>query len=309
MNILLLGRFGQVGWELERSLSCLGEVTALGREDADLTNEDQIRAVVRSLRPSVVINAAAYTAVDQAELEPDLAFRVNAHAPGVLAEEVARLNGWLVHYSTDYAFDGTKPKPYDEQDRADPLSAYGRSKLAGEEAIRAAGAKFLIFRCSWIYASRRTNFALSILKQAIDGGELRVINDCFGSPTAAPLVADVTAHALRCILKDTDRTDLSGVYHLAASGVTNWFEYASFLIERAKDLGIPANPSQISAITEREFAALARRPLNSRFDTTKVRKAFGIDLPNWQCGVERFLHDVASALMLFPSIRELEKKQ
>jgi dTDP-4-dehydrorhamnose reductase len=308
MNILLLGKYGQVGWELQRALGRLGPLVPLGRSEADLTDEDQIRRVIRAIRPSVIVNAAAYTAVDQAERETDLAFQVNARAPRILAEEIADLNGWLVHYSTDYVFDGTKSAPYDEQDQPVPLSVYGRSKVAGEEAIREIGGHHLIFRCSWIFASRRTNFALSILKQAIDQDRLRVIDDCFGAPTGAALVADITALALRNVFDGMSRTNLSGVYHLAASGVTNWLEYASFLVEGARDLGFPAKPARIAGISELDYAAPAKRPLNSRFDTTKIRTTFGIELPNWQAGVERFLHEIAGPFALFPSLRPRKRR-
>ena len=306
MNILILGKYGQIGWELQRALGPLGSVVALDRNGADLTNEMQLRQVVRALRPSIIVNAAAYTAVDQAERETELAYQVNARAVKILAEEAIQLNAWLVHYSTDYVFDGREPEPYDELDSPQPLNAYGQSKLAGDEAIRAIGGKYLILRCSWIYASRRTNFALSVLKQAQERDSIKVIHDCVGAPTGAPLVADVTALALRRILESGLTADISGVYHLAAGGVTTWHEYASFLVAGAKRLGMPVrlNLSRIERISEQDYGSPAKRPLNSCFDTSKIRRTFGVELTDWQTGAERFLHEIVMPLRTFSPLHD-----
>jgi dTDP-4-dehydrorhamnose reductase len=301
MTILLFGRSGQIGWELQRALRTLGPVVALGRRDADFTREEQLRETIRAHRPSFIVNAAAYTAVDQAESEAELAYSVNARAVQVIAEEAAALNSWLVHYSTDYVFDGDKAEPYNELDAVRPLSVYGKTKLAGEDAVRAVGGRHLIFRCSWIYASRRSNFPLSILKLALERDHIRVIDDCFGAPTGAPLVADVTAFALRRIMDGGLNVDVSGDYHLATAGSTTWHDYASFLVEGARRLGMPVrlDVANIGRISERDYGAPARRPLNSRFDTSKLRQTFGIDLMNWQIGIERFLQEIGTPLTLF----------
>ncbi len=303
MTILILGRYGQIGWELQRALSLMGSVVALDRQHADLTNEKQLRQVIRSLRPSFIVNAAAYTAVDEAERETELAYQVNARAVKILAEEAQQLNAWLVHYSSDYVFDGREPGPYDELVSPKPLNAYGQTKLAGDEAIHAIGGKYLIFRCSWIYASRRTNFALSVLKQAQQRDNIKVIHDCMGAPTSAPLVADVTALALRQIQQSGLAADISGVYHLAAGGITNWHEYASFLVAGAKRLGMPIrlDLSNIERISEHDYGSPARRPLNSRFNTSKISRTFGVVLADWKTGAERFLHEVVTPLTTFSS--------
>ncbi|MDO9323192.1 MAG: dTDP-4-dehydrorhamnose reductase, partial [Pseudomonas sp.] len=235
MKILLLGKNGQVGWELQRSLAPLGELLALDSKSTaycgDLNNLPGIAATIRSFAPHVIVNAAAYTAVDKAESEPAQAQRINAEAVAVLAHEAQQLGAWLVHYSTDYVFDGSGATPWQETAAVGPLSVYGTSKLAGELAIQASGCKHLIFRTSWVYAARGNNFVKTMLRLAQERDSLNVIADQFGAPTGAELLADVTAHALRCVQQ---QPELAGLYHLAAAGETNWYSYARFVLEQAK---------------------------------------------------------------------------
>ncbi|SER35345.1 dTDP-4-dehydrorhamnose reductase [Azotobacter beijerinckii] len=296
MRILLLGKNGQVGWELQRALAPLGEVVALDRHGeqglcGDLADLDGLTATLRALDPDVIVNAAAYTAVDKAENEPELALRINGEAPGVLAREAARLGAWLVHYSTDYVFDGSGEQPWREDAPTGPLSVYGRSKLAGEAAIAASGARALVFRTSWVYAARGGNFAKTMLRLARERDQLRVIADQIGAPTGAELIADVTAHALRQVLGSADASPLGGVYHLAAAGETSWFDYARFVLLQTEQAGevLKVGHEQIEAIPTSAYPTPAQRPLNSRLDTTKLQETFGLHLPNWQDGVARML--------------------
>lgn len=306
MKILLLGREGQVGWELQRSLAPLGEVVALGRDPAgnprglcgDLTQLDELAATVRQVAPQVIVNAAAHTAVDKAESETDLAHTINALAPGVLALEAQQLGAWLVHYSTDYVFDGGGDAPWRESDPTGPLSVYGSSKLDGERAV-AQCSKHLIFRTSWVYAARGGNFARTMIRLAQTRELLQVINDQFGAPTGADLLADVTAHAIRQAMR-TDAAEaevLAGVYHLAAAGCTTWFEYAKHvlaLVERAQ----PATQliaKEVRPVATSAFPTAAKRPHNSRLDTTKLQTTFGLHLPQWQDGVARMLSEIEIA--------------
>jgi len=296
MRILLLGKNGQVGWELQRALAPLGEVIALDRHGGqglcgDLADLEGLVATLRMLNPEVIVNAAAYTAVDKAESEPELALRINGEAPGLLAREAARMGAWLVHYSTDYVFDGSGEQPWREEAPTGPLSTYGRSKLAGEAAIAAHGAKALVFRTSWVYAARGGNFAKTMLRLARERDQLRVIADQIGAPTGAELIADVTAHALRQALGSTNGASLGGVYHLAAAGETSWFDYARFVLQQAEQAGeaLKVGAEQVEAIPTSAYPTPAQRPLNSRLDTTKLRETFGLHLPNWQDGVARML--------------------
>ncbi|MDV7209624.1 dTDP-4-dehydrorhamnose reductase [Azotobacter beijerinckii] len=296
MRILLLGKSGQVGWELQRALAPLGDVVALDRHGeqglcGDLADLDGLTATLRALDPDVIVNAAAYTAVDKAESEPELALRINGEAPGVLAREAARLGAWLVHYSTDYVFDGSGEQPWREDAPTGPLSVYGRSKLAGEAAIVASGARALVFRTSWVYAARGGNFAKTMLRLARERDQLRVIADQIGAPTGAELIADVTAHALRQVMGSADASPLGGVYHLAAAGETSWFDYARFVLLQAEQAGeaLKVGHGQIEAIPTSAYPTPAQRPLNSRLDTTKLQETFGLHLPNWQDGVARML--------------------
>lgn len=292
MKILLLGKNGQVGWELQRALAPLGEVIALDRsEGADLANPEALVAKVREVAPQVMVNAAAYTAVDKAESEQELALAINAHAPGLLAQESKRLNAVLVHYSSDYVFDGSGDTPRTEDAATGPLSIYGRSKLQGEEAIRASGCQHLILRTSWVYAARGGNFAKTMLRLAAEREQLKVIADQIGAPTGADLLADITAQMLA---PTRARPELSGTYHAVAGGETSWHAYAQYVIEFARARGqvLRVAPDQVLPIPTRDYPAPAQRPLNSRLSTAKLQAAFGLRLPHWQQGVERMLMEI-----------------
>lgn len=291
MKILLLGKNGQVGWELQRSLAVLGEVVALDRHVADglcgdLTDLAGLARTVRLVQPQIIVNAAAHTAVDKAENEPELAHTINALAPGVLAREAAALNATLVHYSTDYVFDGSGTVPWKETDATAPLSVYGRTKLEGERAIVASGCQHLILRTSWVYGARGSNFAKTMLRLAAEREQLNVIDDQIGAPTGADLLADVTAHALR-----HPAPVPSGVYHVAAAGETSWHGYARFILQQAQVAGwaLKVGPQQVLAIPSSAYPTPAKRPHNSRLDTSRIRRTFGLNLPHWQDGVARML--------------------
>lgn len=294
MKILLLGKNGQVGWELQRSLAPLGELIALDRHtvdglSGDLSDLDALRATIRQVKPDVIVNAAAYTAVDKAESEQELADRVNGKASQVMAEEAASLNAWLVHYSTDYVFSGEGSVPWLETDAVNPVNYYGASKLAGEQAIIASGCKHLIFRTSWVYAARGNNFAKTMLRLAKDRESLSVICDQIGAPTGADLIADVTASAIQQV---RNRNELGGLYHLAATGEISWHGYASHVIEFAKANGEQLAVTSITPIDTTAYPTPARRPLNSRLNTQKLRDNFSLHLPDWQSGVTRMLREV-----------------
>ena len=296
MRILLLGCKGQVGWELQRSLAPLGELLSCdfdtpGELKADFSDPAALAALVRRVQPQLVVNAAAHTAVDKAEGEPDLARAINATAPGIIAREAAAAGALLVHYSTDYVFDGSGSSPRDEDAPTGPLSVYGHTKLEGEELIRASGCRHLILRTSWVYAARGGNFARTMLRLAAERDSLRVIDDQIGAPTGAELLADVTAHAARRVLAEPA---LAGSYHCVACGETNWFDYARFVIEwaRAQGQSIRVAPDAILPIPTRAYPTPATRPLNSRLATDKLQQAFGLTLPRWQVGVERMLTEI-----------------
>ena len=296
MKILLLGKNGQVGWELQRSLAPLGELVAPGRSDADLcgdlSNLDGLARTVQAVRPDVIVNAAAHTAVDRAESEPELTHTLNALAPGVLACEAAKIGALLVHYSTDYVFDGSGNRPWTEIDTPAPLSVYGHSKLEGERLIQAACPQHLIFRTSWVYAARGTNFAKTMLRLAQERERLTVINDQFGAPTGAELIADITAHALRqCLRQPHD----AGLYHLTASGETSWHGYANQVLacSRLMHSAIKIKATKVVPVPSSAFATAARRPLNSRMDTQKLQGTFGLALPKWEQGLGRMMGELA----------------
>lgn len=290
MKILLLGKNGQVGWELQRSLAPLGELIALDRDSGgDLSDLDALRIAIRQVKPDIVVNAAAYTAVDKAESETELADRVNGHASRVMAEEVASLGGWLIHYSTDYVFSGDGSTAWQETDPVAPVNHYGASKLAGEQAICASGCKYLIFRTSWVYSARGNNFAKTMLRLAKDRETLSVIADQMGAPTGAELIADVTALAIRQVMQ---RPELAGLYHLAAGGEVSWHGYASHVIEFAQDNGEQLAVTAVNPIETTAYPTPARRPLNSRLNTQKLRDNFSLHLPDWQSGVTRMLREV-----------------
>jgi dTDP-4-dehydrorhamnose reductase len=291
MNILLLGKNGQVGWELQRALAPLGALVALDFPEADFSQPESLRAIVRRAQPAVIVNAAAHTAVDRAESEPELARALNATAPGVLAQEAQASGAWLVHYSTDYVFDGSGDAPRDEDAPPAPLSVYGRTKLEGEELIRASGCRHLILRTSWVYAARGGNFAKTMLRLAAERERLTVVADQFGAPTGADLLADVTVHALRSALRDAS---VGGTYHAVAAGETTWHAYARLVIEwaRARGHAIKVAPEAIEPVPSSAFPTPAQRPRNSRLDTTKLQRTFGLVMPPWQQGVERMLAEV-----------------
>ena len=295
MKILLFGKNGQVGWELQRSLAPLGELVALGADSqelcGDFTDLEGIARTVRAVAPDVIVNAAAYTAVDKAESEPELAHTINALAPGVLAQEALRGNAWLINYSTDYVFDGSGDKPWLETDTTAPLSVYGATKLEGEQLIQQSGCQHLIFRTSWVYGARGGNFAKTMLRLAQQRDTLTVINDQIGAPTGADLLADITAHAI-CTAKT--RAELSGLYHLVAGGETSWHGYASFVLNFARRAGVTlkVSPDAIQAVPTSAFPTPAKRPLNSRLDTKKLQHSFDLNLPLWQNGVERMLTEI-----------------
>ncbi|MGE1084319.1 dTDP-4-dehydrorhamnose reductase [Pseudomonas shirazensis] len=299
MKILLLGKNGQVGWELQRALAPLGEVIALDRKSAsglcgDLADLDGLVATVRQLAPDLIVNAAAYTAVDLAESEQSLAARINAEAPGVLAREASALGAWLIHYSTDYVFDGSGQSRWQEDAATCPLSTYGRSKLDGELAIRASGALAVVLRTSWVYAARGHNFAKTMLRLAAEREALNVVADQFGAPTGAELIADVTAHIVRQITGPSATDSLAGTYHLAAAGETSWHGFAQFVLAHARHKGVPLKVAaeQIGAISTEAYPVPASRPRNSRLDVGKLEATFKLKMPLWQQGVQRMLDEI-----------------
>lgn len=297
-KILLFGKGGQVGWELQRSLAPLGEIVAVDFDSTDFcgdfTNLAGLAETVRQVKPSIIVNAAAHTAVDKAESEPDLARTINALAPGAIAAEAQKLGAWLVHYSTDYVFDGSGNQAWKESDTPAPLSVYGQTKLEGEQAVAANCAKHLIFRTSWVYAARGGNFAKTMLRLAKERDSLSVIDDQIGAPTGADLLADITALALQRVQTQPLRHELAGLYHLVASGATSWHGYAALVIELAKNAGVDLKTAQnaIYKIATQAYPTPARRPLNSKLDTLKLQTAFNLYLPPWQQGVARMLTEI-----------------
>lgn len=294
-TILLLGKSGQVGWELQRSLAPLGRVVALDRHNSDycgdLSDLEGLKQTVRAIKPQVIVNAAAHTAVDKAENEPELARRINALAPQALAQAASEVGAWLVHYSTDYVFDGSGDQPWQEADATGPLNSYGRCKLEGEQLIAQACERHLIFRTSWVYAARGGNFAKTMLRLARERERLSVIDDQRGAPTGAELIADVTAHAVRQVLRTGSG---HGLYHLAAAGETTWHGYASQVVETVRRLqpALELKVQAIDPVPTSAFPTPARRPHNSRLDTTRLQQTFGLTLPPWQQGVERLLAEI-----------------
>jgi dTDP-4-dehydrorhamnose reductase len=297
MKILLLGKNGQVGWELQRSLAPLGEVLALDRHSTtycgDLSKPEELAQTVLAYKPDFIVNAAAHTAVDKAESETELAKVLNVDAPAALAKAAAQVGAWLVHYSTDYVFDGSGTHARQESEVTGPLSVYGQTKLDGEKAIANSGCKHLIFRTSWVYAARGGNFAKTMLRLAHERDKLTVINDQYGAPTGADLIADVTAHAVRRVL-NTQNISFSGVYHLVASGEATWHSYASHVIEMAKTIKpeVDWKVAEIAPVPTSAFPTPAKRPLNSRLCTHKLQQGFGLVMPPWQQGVDRMLAEI-----------------
>jgi len=296
MNILLFGADGQLGWQLRRSLCVVGDVTALTRTSdshcGDLADAAGIARTVRELRPDAIVNAAAYTAVDRAETEQDAAFAVNHRACEVLAAEAERIGAWVVHYSTEYVFDGSGQAPWRESDRAAPLNVYGRSKLAGEQAIARACPRHLILRCSWLFDTWGDNFLKWVLGAARQRQGLEVVDDQYGAPTRAALVADVTAHLLRAL-----RPELAGTYHVAAAGEASRYGLAVFALQCAQlhGLSLQSGPESVQPVPSTAFPRPAARPANSRLDTLRLRDTFGLALPHWQLGVEAVVAELAAA--------------
>jgi dTDP-4-dehydrorhamnose reductase len=295
MRLVLFGSLGQLGWELRRALAPLGEVTALSTDShnwsADFRRPDSLVNTLRGLQPDVVVNAAAYTAVDRAESEPAIAFAINSAAPGVLAREAAALGATLLHYSTDYVFDGGGDAPRDEDAPVAPINTYGHSKLAGEEAVRSSGCRHLILRTSWVYAARGSNFARTILRLAAERDTLRVVDDQIGAPTGAELLADLSAHALHALQREPA---LAGTYHVAPTGETSWHAYACRVLDAAAARGQPLKlgSRDIQAIATCNYPTPAARPLNSRLDCSRFGHAFNLKLPPWQQGVDRMLAEL-----------------
>jgi dTDP-4-dehydrorhamnose reductase len=282
-KILVFGRMGQVGWELRHKLACLGQVTAIEYPEIDFSKPDSIRTAMRAAEPAVILNAAAYTAVDKAESDPELATAINATAPGVIAEEAKRLGSVLVHYSTDYVFDGSKLTPWVETDAPNPLNAYGRTKLAGDQAIQASGCDHLIFRTSWVYGARGNNFLLTMLRLGKERSELRIVDDQIGSPTSSECIAQATSDVLAQVLAPggAGMQGRSGIYNLTSSGETSWFGFTKVILaEAAVRFGSPL-PNLVPILTA-DYPTPAKRPANSRLSCQRVEKTFGVSLPHWE---------------------------
>ena len=303
-RILLIGKNGQVGWELQRTLAALGEVLAVDRQGMDLTDPDSIRRVIRDSRPDLIVNAAAYTAVDKAESEVDMATAINGNAPGIMAEEAKRLGIALVHYSTDYVFDGAKTQPYVEDDPVNPLGVYGASKLAGEQAIQAVGAQHLIFRTSWVYGARGKNFLLTMLRLSKEREELKVVADQAGAPTWSRMIAVMTGQVLACIAapnlrKGLSMSDVSGTYHLTGSGVTSWFGFTQAILENVTHRTIvdarsaPPRLPRLVPITTSDYPTPAKRPKNSQMSNAKLTSVFGLVSPTWDSQLHLCMRDVS----------------
>lgn len=298
MKMLLFGKNGQVGWELQRSLAPLGHVVALSSKSfslcGDLNDPVGLQQTIRTVKPDVIINAAAYTAVDKAEEEHQLAYAINALGPGVLAEEAKRLDAWLIHYSTDYVFDGTGSRPRTEADSTGPLNIYGKTKRSGEKNVIASGCRHLILRTSWVYAVQGKNFIKTILKLARERDCLQIVDDQVGSPTGAELIADITAHLVQSLKIHHSQTDISGLYHLAAHGYASWYGVAHFILTQALEANVSLKtlPDQLQPIASIDYPTPAKRPLNSRLDTSNLQQTFHLYLPEWQVGVQRVVAEI-----------------
>ena len=292
-KILLIGKDGQIGWELQRSLASLGQVITLDRKGMDLSNPDSITHAIREVKPKIIVNAAAYTAVDKAESESDLAMQVNGAAPGIMAREARRLGALLVHYSTDYVFDGTGDRPYTEGDPVKPVNSYGRSKLAGEEAIRDSGAAHLIFRTSWVYAARGNNFVRTMLRLARERGELKIVNDQVGAPTWARSIANMTAQVLGTKGGRPGKArENSGLYHFTAGGAVSWFGFAEAIFAEAQSRFANFKVPTLIPIPASQYPLPARRPANSRLDTAKLAATFGVTPPRWEAALKQCFEEM-----------------
>lgn len=293
MKILLTGKNGQLGFELQRSLAPLGQIAAIDHAECDLADAAAIRRLVGDLRPAVIVNPAAYTAVDKAESDRETAAAVNAVAPGILGEEAARLGAFVIHYSTDYVFDGSKPGAYVEDDATDPQGVYGLTKRDGERALAAATPQHLILRTSWVVGAHGGNFAKTMLRLAAERDSLSVVADQWGAPTSAALLADITAHLVRQ-QRGASAAFPYGTYHCVAGGETHWCDYARYVIAQAIAAGRPMKvaPEAIKAIATADYPTPAKRPANSRLDTTRFRTAFGLELPHWQQGLDHILQRI-----------------
>lgn len=294
-KILLLGANGQVGWELQRSLAPIAKLVVCDRQRADLANAGSLSMLLDEEKPDVIVNAGAYTAVDKAESDYATAHKINAEAVDILARYARKSNSWLVHYSTDYVFDGSGEKPFDEETVPAPVNAYGRSKLDGETAIRDSGCLHLIFRTSWVFASRGNNFSKTILRLAKERNELRVIADQYGAPTSAELIADITAQVLQRLVHDIDlQKTASGTYHLVSSGETSWHQYAQFVVKEAINLGcsLQASSERVVPITTADYPLPAKRPQNSRLANAKLQRTFGLALPDWTIHLRRVIQEL-----------------
>jgi dTDP-4-dehydrorhamnose reductase len=301
MKILLTGATGQVGWELARTLLPVGEIIAVDRSNADFTDLNSLRAVIKSHKPDIIVNPAAYTAVDKAETEKDRAFLINAEAAGVLSEEANKVGAILVHYSTDYVFDGTKSSPYTEDDPTNPLNVYGASKLAGEQAIQSIAEEYLILRTSWVYASRGNNFLKTILRLTAEREELRIVADQFGAPTWARLIAEITAHIIRQATLEKRKSNFnSGIYHLTSSGYTSWHGFAEKIVDIVREQGNSAlKIKTILPIPATDFPLPAQRPANSRLSSKKLEQQYGLNLPSWDSALRLCMQELSHQENLF----------
>ncbi len=286
IKILLTGKNGQLGWELRRTLAPLGDVVVLNREEMDLADPDSIRSAIGGVRPDLIVNAAAYTAVDQAESEPELAMAINGIAPGIMAEEAKRRNAGIIHYSTDYVFDGTANRPYREDDAPNPLNVYGKTKLAGERAIQATGVPHIILRTSWVYAARGRNFLLTVLRLAREKKELRIVDDQVGAPTWSRLLAEITSRVVTPFISPRSRpavpmAETGGIYHAVSAGSTSWYGFAAKILEIAHG-HVALDMPKLIPISTSDYPLPAARPRNSCLSNEKITRSFGLAMPSWE---------------------------